>query len=212
MKPRMPEEMTDSELRSYAEKMVKSAGILFTNPSARVREILELCFRAKMESDRPAVEEYLDRTDLLRDESLGPLLWSVIFDYKVCEEVLARAVPFDDSKIEWKSEYLQSEVEEVDRKLRIQTILVQYSKKCNRYEKIEVYWWFRPYIYINVVDRRWPDPCGSRALVSFDLMNGLLASEKSEYRYAFARRGWGRFMDQLCGYKVQRYSDKPFSF
>jgi hypothetical protein len=44
-------------------------------------------------------------------------------------------------------------------------------------------------------------------MVSWDADNGKLASFESENRAVFARRGWGRFMDDLVGYEVPRYSD-----
>lgn len=86
--------------------------------------------------------------------------------------------------------------------------LQAFEKKANRFETIDIHWWYYPYIYVDVRDERWQHyPCGHRALVSYDLTNGKWASFESDNRYTFARRGWGRFMDDLCGYKVRRYTD-----
>ena len=86
--------------------------------------------------------------------------------------------------------------------------LTKFHDKLNQYERIDVHFWYYPFVYIDVIDTRWKHyPCGHRAYVSFDLTNGKWASEKSENRYSFARKGWGRFMDEFVGYTVSRYSD-----
>lgn len=81
--------------------------------------------------------------------------------------------------------------------------------KANRFETIDVHFWYNPFVYVDVVDSRWQHyPCSHRALVSFDLAIGKWASFlKSDNRYVYARRGWGRFMDALVNYKVPRYRD-----
>lgn len=87
-------------------------------------------------------------------------------------------------------------------------VLRCFNHKLSQFERINVHFWYYPYVYIEVKDVRWKHyPCGHRALVSFDLTNGKCASAESLNQYAFARRGWGAFMDLLCGYRVQRYTD-----
>lgn len=91
---------------------------------------------------------------------------------------------------------------------RFELLLKGFSQKANRFERIRVSFWYYPYVYIDVEDIRWKHyPCGHRALVSFDLTNGECASFASKNQYAFVRRGWGRFMDLICGYRVRRYTD-----
>lgn len=80
--------------------------------------------------------------------------------------------------------------------------------QTNRHEDVYVHFWYAPFVYIEVKDRRWKHyPCGCRFLVSFDLTNGKLASTESENRYTFARKGWVAFATALVGYSVTRYSD-----
>jgi hypothetical protein len=83
----------------------------------------------------------------------------------------------------------------------------QFAAKATRHEKINVHWWYAPFIYIEVEDTRHRGeyPVWMRALVSFDLTNGLVASPDSSNRYAFARKGWGAFVDRIAGYPVPRY-------
>lgn len=89
-----------------------------------------------------------------------------------------------------------------------QAVLERIVKKTTRHERVDVHFWYYPFVYIDVVDTRWKHyPCGHRFLVSFDLTNGKLASEDSSNRYTFARKGWRKFADELVGYTVSRYSD-----
>jgi hypothetical protein len=81
-------------------------------------------------------------------------------------------------------------------------------QSANRHERIQVSWWYFPFIYVEIRDTRWKHyPCYMRLLVSFDLTNGRFASLQSANRYVFARRGWGSFLDRLVGRKVTRYCD-----
>jgi hypothetical protein len=82
------------------------------------------------------------------------------------------------------------------------------ADKTNRHEQVIVSFWYAPFVYIEVKDTRWKHyPCGMRFLVSFDLSNGLLASESSENQYAFARKGWASFAENLIGKPVEHYGD-----
>jgi len=80
-------------------------------------------------------------------------------------------------------------------------------EKTNRHERVEVYWWYYPFVYVDVTDTRWNHyPCGHRFCASFDLTNGEVASKHSENRYIFARKGWIRFAESLTS-EVRKYSD-----
>jgi len=83
-----------------------------------------------------------------------------------------------------------------------------FCVQANSFEIVDIHWWYYPYVYVDIIHTKWKHyPCNHRALVSFDLTNGKWASFDSDNRYVFARRGWGRFMDDLCCYRVPRYSD-----
>jgi hypothetical protein len=83
-----------------------------------------------------------------------------------------------------------------------------FCRKCAATQTVEVFVWSEPHVYVEVRDARWKHyPCDCRALVSWDADNGKWASHESGLRYAFARRGWGRFLDALVGYPVLRYTD-----
>lgn len=85
-------------------------------------------------------------------------------------------------------------------------IMELFRQKANRFEEIHVGWWIYPFIYIEAKDTRWKHyPCGIRCCVSFDLTNGKIASRESQLHNAFARKGWGRFIDQLIGRSASRY-------
>lgn len=89
-----------------------------------------------------------------------------------------------------------------------QKILNAVSARANRHEIVYVHWWYAPFIYIEVNDKRWKHyPCGHRFLVSFDITNGKLDSSRSANSYSFARKGWRRFAEKLTGHKVRHYSD-----
>lgn len=80
--------------------------------------------------------------------------------------------------------------------------------KTSRFERVDVSWWYFPFVYVDVIDTRWRHyPCGHRMLFSFDVTNGLVASRKSSNEYIFARKGWGAFADELAGRTVPRYAD-----
>ena len=99
-------------------------------------------------------------------------------------------------------------VDQAPAKARFYQVLTLFLGKKNRHQFIDVSNWIYPSVYIEVIDRRWKHyPCGHRALVSFDLDTGRLAPMDSDRKYAFARKGWGRFMDWLVDYRVPRYSD-----
>lgn len=94
-----------------------------------------------------------------------------------------------------------------------QAVLDRVLKHSNRHERIDVHFWYFPFVYIDVIDTRWKHyPCGHRFLVSFDLTNGKAASEESSNRYTFARKRWHKFADELVGYTVSRYSDCGYPY
>src|SRR5215475_10701143 len=86
--------------------------------------------------------------------------------------------------------------------------LAKFTAQANSHERIDVYWWSAPFIYIDVIDDRREYPASHRAMVSFDLTNGEFYSLNSSRRYGFARRGWVGFMARLVG-PVRTYSDEP---
>lgn len=90
---------------------------------------------------------------------------------------------------------------------QLRELVRQFAAKASRHETIEVTWWYAPFIYITVLDPRKGDPNArdARALVSFDLINGLVMSADSGNSYGFARKGWGAFVDRIAGHRVTRY-------
>ena len=93
-------------------------------------------------------------------------------------------------------------------KIEFQNTLDFFTSKINRYEKLSICEWYKPFIYIEVHDSRWKHyPCYCRALVSFDISNGKVADMESENRYQFARKGWRSAISKLIGYDCTKYND-----
>lgn len=93
-------------------------------------------------------------------------------------------------------------------KQEYQDVKAFFEDNLNRYEELHVEEWYSPFIYFSVKDTRWQHyPCGWRALVSFDITNGLVASFESRNRYAFARKGWCAKVTRLLGYEPRKYTD-----
>src|SRR5882672_10241817 len=93
-------------------------------------------------------------------------------------------------------------------RIKFFAVLGRVCKRLNRDEKISVYWWHAPFLYIEVRDTRWRHyPCDLRMLVSFDTTNGKCASSESANQYAFARKGWRSLAKELVGCDVRQYTD-----
>lgn len=93
-------------------------------------------------------------------------------------------------------------------------VLGAFCQKANRKEVIEVCVWLPAttanpaMIYIDVKHTGWKHyPCNYRASVAWNADTGVLADVGDGRIIAFARRGWGRFVDDLVGREVRRYSD-----
>jgi hypothetical protein len=111
----------------------------------------------------------------------GDIRWSSFRDWQASDATVREAI---EASL-WRGEF--------------QRVLGAFAARANRHEAVTVGWWHAPYVYVQVVDARLHDPCGTRALVSFDLARGGWASYRSPRRNAFARRGWGAFMDGVAG-------------
>ena len=82
------------------------------------------------------------------------------------------------------------------------------ESKMNKHEKMNIIEWYKPYLYFEIIDTRWKHyPCYCRALVSFDITNGKVASFLSKSRYQFARKGQFSRISSLIHYDVTRFED-----
>jgi hypothetical protein len=111
----------------------------------------------------------------------------------------------------WQDGLARRLVDDSPHRERFYEALEAFRQKANSKEIVHVCVWIPrnpTLIYIEIHHTGWKHyPCSVRALVSWDADNGQLASFESENRAVFARRGWGRFVDDLVGYEVPRYSD-----
>lgn len=81
--------------------------------------------------------------------------------------------------------------------------MFEVLKGLKSYERVDVYWWYAPLVYIDVIDTRYKHyPCGHRLLVSFDLTNGKLYSRDSANRHIVVRTGWVKCAERLTGQKI----------
>jgi hypothetical protein len=121
-------------------------------------------------------------------------------------------VPVDDKRVTYRTSEHDGAVATALMKSKhveeFREVLRRVLQNLRPSEVVTVYWWFKPFVYVEVRDLAWKHyPCYMRLLVSFDIENGQAASRESSNRYAFARKGWYEVADALVGRKVTRYSD-----
>lgn len=112
----------------------------------------------------------------------------------------------------WQDNMAKRIVEASAHKDKFRETLEAFRQQANSKEIIEVCVWMPacpPMIYIDVKHTSWQHyPCGYRASVAWNADTGELAVGPLPGRIrAFARRGWGRFMDDLLGYEAPRWTD-----
>lgn len=113
----------------------------------------------------------------------------------------------------WQDNMAKRIVEASAHKEAFYKMLLAFGQQANSKEIIKVSVWVPagpPRIYIDVKHAGWKHyPCGYRASVAWNADTGELAGTPCTGRMirAFARRGWGRFMDDLLGYEAPRWTD-----
>lgn len=111
----------------------------------------------------------------------------------------------------WEAGRAKRLVDQSPHKDKFYEMLEAFRLQANSKEIIKICVWVPAnptMIYIDVKHTGWKHyPCCYRASVAWNADTGELAAPSTGRIRAFARRGWGRFMDDLLGYKVPYWPD-----